>query len=230
MAVERRDVSAPAAGAVLDVAVLGDRALVTAMRGEERRAVVEFYRRFRPVLLVAVGRLGGGVPDGEALVEDVLTDAAVHFIGTATPLPLSVAGYLVRGLRNRVLNDVRARGRLARRVREAADPAPDAESVVAGCCSEYARRASAGPGRDAWDGGVSPIVAHVAAVIEAAMTEEERVVATWLAHGVTQRQIAEWLGITEAAAAKRVSRLRARLRAVVDAAPAVGASALGGRE
>jgi DNA-directed RNA polymerase specialized sigma24 family protein len=212
MAVERRDVAA-------DVATLGDRALVAAMRGEERRALVEFYRRFRPVLLVAVARLGGAVPDGDALVEDVLTDAAVHFIGTLTPVPQSVAGYLVRGLRNRVLNDVRSRGRLAQLVREAADPVPDAESIVAGCSSEYARRASAGPGRDEGEGALSPMVARVAAVIDAAMTDEERVVATWLAHGVTQRQIAEWLGITEAAAAKRVSRLRARLRAVVASAP-----------
>jgi hypothetical protein len=64
----------------------------------------------------------------------------------------------------------------------------------------------------------------LAAVFDAAMTADDRVMATWLANGVTQRQIAEWLGLSDAAASKRVSRLRARLRAVA-ARHAAGAEA-----
>jgi DNA-directed RNA polymerase specialized sigma24 family protein len=133
----------------------------------------------------------------------------------------------VRGLRNRVLNDMRARGRLARRV-EAGSGASDGgggsdEAAVDGCSSEYVRRISAGP--EAQEAvGMAPAVERLAAVLDAAMTADERVVATWLANGVTQRQIAAWLGVSDAAASKRVSRLRARLR-VVAARHAAGAEA-----
>src|ERR1700722_10794974 len=103
----------------MDVGRRDDRALVEAMRSGDSPALAEFYRRFRPVLLVAAGRLPAGVADRETLVEDALTDAAVYLIAGRAPVPMSVAGYLVRGLRNRVLNDLRARDRLARRVEAA---------------------------------------------------------------------------------------------------------------
>jgi DNA-directed RNA polymerase specialized sigma24 family protein len=207
---------------------LGDRALVIAMRAGDGPALVEFYRRFRPLLVAASGRLLA-VPDLDTLVEDTLTDAAVYLIAGRGPVPMSVPGYLVRGLRNRVLNDMRARGRLARRIevpggggRDGAGGVPD-ETAVDGCSSEYVRRISAGP--EAQEAaGMAPAVARLAAVLDAAMTADERVVATWLANGVTQRQIATWLGVSDAAASKRVSRLRARLR-VVAARHAAGAEA-----
>jgi DNA-directed RNA polymerase specialized sigma24 family protein len=199
----------------MDVVWGDDRALVMAMRSGDSPAIAEFYRRFRPVLVVAAGRLPAE-GDRETLVEDTLTDAAVYLIGGRGPVPMSVAGYLVRGLRNRVLNDARSRGRLARRVEAASNGAGgrhDDEAAVEACGSEYGRRVSAGPdGLDA--GGLSPAVARLAAVLDAAMTADDRVIATWLANGVTQRQIGEWLGLSDAAASKRVSRLRARLRAV----------------
>lgn len=202
---------------------LGDRALVRAMREGDSPAVAEFYRRFRPVLVAASGRLAPEC-DRETLVEDTLTDAAVYLIAARSSVPTSVAGYLVRGLRNRVLNDLRSRERLARRVEAAAhgDGAHGGsadETAVEGCSSEYVRRISAGPedldavgSADAHQ--VAPAVARLAAVLDAAMTPDERAMATWLANGVTQRQIAEWLGLSDAAAAKRVSRLRARLRTI----------------
>jgi len=199
----------------MDVGRRDDRALVEAMRSGDSPALAEFYRRFRPVLLVAAGRLPAGVADRETLVEDALTDAAVYLIAGRAPVPMSVAGYLVRGLRNRVLNDLRARGRLARRVEAASGDGAGVgdEVAVDACSSEYGRRVSAGPdGADVVP--LAPAVARLAAVLDAAMTADDRVVATWLAHGVTQRQIAEWLGVSDAAASKRVSRLRARLRAV----------------
>ena len=211
----------------MDVVWGDDRALVVAMRAGDSPAVAEFYRRFRPVLMVAAGRLPGAGGDRETLVEDTLTDAAVYLIGGRGPVPMSVAGYLVRGLRNRVLNDARSRGRLARRVEAASNNGAggrhDDEAAVEACGSEYGRRVSAGPdGLDA--GGLAPAVARLAAVLDAAMTADDRVIATWLANGVTQRQIAEWLGLSDAATSKRVSRLRARLRAVA-ARHAAGAEA-----
>jgi DNA-directed RNA polymerase specialized sigma24 family protein len=215
----------------MDVGRRDDRALVMAMRAGDSPAVAEFYRRFRPVLVLAAGRLPAAVSDRETLIEDTLTDAAIYLIAGRSPVPMSVAGYLVRGLRNRVLNDLRARGRLARRVEAATtdgdgtggESGGNGESAAHACGSEYGRRISAGP-----DGphavGVAPAVARLAAVLDAAMTADDRVMATWLANGVTQRQIAEWLGLTDAAASKRVSRLKARLRGVA-ARHAAGAEA-----
>jgi RNA polymerase sigma factor (sigma-70 family) len=201
---------------------LGDRALVRAMREGNSPALAEFYRRFRPVLVAASGRLASEC-DRDTLVEDTLTDAAVYLIAARSTVPMSVAGYLVRGLRNRVLNELRSRDRLARRVEAAANGdgsgSGNDQTAVEGCSSEYVRRISAGPEDldavgNADANHVAPAVARLAAALDAAMTPDERAMATWLANGVTQRQIAEWLGLSDAAAAKRVSRLRARLRAI----------------
>ncbi len=198
-----------------NAAALADRGLIVAMRCGDRGALAEFYRRFRPVLVVAVRRFtwGGtddapGAIDGEAVVEDVLTDAAIRFVTTTAAVPGSVAGYLVRMLRNRVLNAVRARDREARRVDEGMGR------------SEYAERTSAGP--ESADAGLmlsssaAPAVVRLAAALDAAMTDDDRLVATWLGNGVSQLDIAEWLGVSHSALCKRVSRLRARLRLVAN--------------
>lgn len=202
------------------VTALGDRALVATMRrggGEERDALAEFYRRFRPVLMAAARRMAIQSADGEALVEDTLTDAAVRFIGTTTAVPASVAGYLVRGLRNRALNEARARGRFTLRIERGWDGEAgngNGASVGVGGTSEYARRASAGIDRGDGERTAQPAVARLAAVLEAEMTAEDRLLATWVAHGVTQRRMAEWLAVSDAAIGKRIARLRARLHAV----------------
>jgi RNA polymerase sigma factor (sigma-70 family) len=192
-------------GVAENAAALADRGLIVAMRCQDRGALAEFYRRFRPVLVVAARRLTADAVDGEAIVEDVLTDAAVRFVSTTTPIPGSVAGYLVRMLRNRVLNAVRSRDRLAQRVTDAA------------CTSEHAERTSAGAEHEIERHTTpAPAVARLAAALDAAMTEDERMLATWLANGVAQQQIADWVGVSYAALCKRVSRLRARLRVVAE--------------
>jgi DNA-directed RNA polymerase specialized sigma24 family protein len=213
-----------------DVTALGDRALVAAMRRDRASAgLAEFYRRFRPVLMVAVRRMGGGgsggglnATDSETLVEDTLTDAAVRFIGTTGAVPVSVAGYLVRSLRNRALNEARARGRFAARFEMGrdgdaggVDGAPAVVGVGDGGTSEYARRASLGADRaESRREAAEPAVARLAAVLRAEMNSEDQLLATWVAHGVTQHQMAEWLAISDAAIGKRIARLRARLHAV----------------
>jgi len=192
-------------GVAENAATLADRGLIVAMRCQDRGALAEFYRRFRPVLVVAARRLTADAVDGEAIVEDVLTDAAVRFVSTTTPVPGSVAGYLVRMLRNRVLNALRSRDRLAKRVDDAA------------CNSEHAERTSAGADHDIERHATpAPAVARLAAALDAAMSEDERMLATWLANGVAQQQIADWVHVSYPALCKRVSRLRARLRSVAE--------------
>jgi RNA polymerase sigma factor (sigma-70 family) len=204
-ALRPRGVAEPTRGVAANAAALADRALIVAMRCQDRGALAEFYRRFRPVLVIAARRLTADAVDGEAIVEDVLTDAAVRFVSTTTPVPGSVAGYLVRMLRNRVLNAVRARDRHAHHVTDAA------------CHSEHAERTSAGAEPDVERHTTpAPAVARLAAALDAAMSEDERMLATWLANGVAQQQIADWVGVSYPALCKRVSRLRARLRAVAE--------------
>jgi hypothetical protein len=56
----------------------------------------------------------------------------------------------------------------------------------------------------------------LAAALDAAMSEDDRMLATWLANGIAQQQIADWVGVSYPALCKRVSRLRARLRTVAE--------------
>jgi len=192
-------------GVAENAAALADRGLIVAMRCHDRGALAEFYRRFRPVLVVAARRLTADAVDGESIVEDVLTDAAVHFVSTTTPVPGSVAGYLVRMLRNRVLNALRARHRLDNRIADSS------------CTSEHAERTSAGADHEVERQTTpAPAVARLAAALDAAMSEDDRMLATWLANGIAQQQIADWVGVSYPALCKRVSRLRARLRTVAE--------------
>jgi len=116
-----------------------------------------------------------------------------------------VAGYLVRMLRNRVLNALRSRDRLSNRITDSA------------CNSEYAERTSAGVDHEVERQTTpAPAVARLAAALDAVMSEDERMLATWLANGVAQQQIADWIGVSYPALCKRVSRLRARLRTVAE--------------
>jgi RNA polymerase sigma factor (sigma-70 family) len=184
---------------------VAENGLIVAMRCHDRGALAEFYRRFRPVLVVAARRLTADAVDGESIVEDVLTDAAVHFVSTTTPVPGSVAGYLVRMLRNRVLNALRARHRLDNRIADSS------------CTSEHAERTSAGADHEVERQTTpAPAVARLAAALDAAMSEDDRMLATWLANGIAQQQIADWVGVSYPALCKRVSRLRARLRTVAE--------------
>jgi RNA polymerase sigma factor (sigma-70 family) len=191
-------------GVAENAAGLADRGLIVAMRCADRGALAEFYRRFRPVLAVAARRLTSDAIDGEAIVEDVLTDAAVYFVTTTKPAPGSVAGYLVRMLRNRVLNALRSRDRRDRREDASAVAAP---LVVPPEALEP-----------------NAAVVRLAAVLDATMSEDDRLVATWHGNGVPQQQIAEWLGVSYPALCKRVSRLRARLRVVAERHMAVASA------
>src|SRR5262245_38508384 len=94
---------------------MGDGALVAALRCEDEGALREFFLRFRPDLLLHARRLGIDPGERAALVDDCLADVAVHLITSGGLAPRSLAAYLARSLRNRVLNDRRARARDERR-------------------------------------------------------------------------------------------------------------------
>ncbi len=55
-------------------------------------------------------------------------------------------------------------------------------------------------------------VTRLAELLSARLSDEERQLLAWVAEGVPQRVIAEWLGINREAAKKRIARLCRRLR------------------
>jgi DNA-directed RNA polymerase specialized sigma24 family protein len=171
-------------------ATMGDQALLAALRCEDERALREFFHRFRPGLLLAARRLRIAPGEQDALVDDCLADVAVHLIASDAAPPRSLPAYLARSLRNRVLNDARARARADRRValhHHVATPGPEASAL-------------------------SSALQHLAAALEEPLGEADRLLAVWVSHCVPRHEIAGWLGISPKAAAKRIERLRERLQ------------------
>jgi DNA-directed RNA polymerase specialized sigma24 family protein len=167
---------------------MGDAALVAALRCEDEGALREFYLRFRPMLLVVAARCGIPPGEREALVDDCLTDVAIHLITVVAPPPRSHAGYLARSLRNRVLNAERARLRAA--AADAPETSGPSEGQLAGS-SEHARRASGALD----DSPLSPTLQRLAAALVADLGDEDRLLAAWISHCAPTRDIAVWLGI-----------------------------------
>jgi len=186
---------------------MGDAALVAALRCQDEGALREFYLRFRPALVASAARLGVLPGDCETAADDCLADVAVHLITTSGPPPRSLPAYLARSLRNRVLNDVRARARADRL--ELDGPVGPAQAELAGS-SEHALRAA---------GAIetlplSPALDRLAAALERELDADERLLVLWMSSCAPPRDIARWLGIAYKAAAKRIERLRERLQTV----------------
>lgn len=185
---------------------MGDGALVAALRCEDEGALREFFLRFRPDLLLAARRLGVDPGERDAVVDDCLADVAVHLITSAAPAPRSLPAYLARSLRNRVLNDLRARARADRRLLKEPSEANDAAPPGS---SEHAVRSSSGRSDVP---SLSPALVRLAAALEAPLTDEERLLVVWMSRLVPHAEIAAWLGIAPKTAAKRMERLRERLQ------------------
>jgi DNA-directed RNA polymerase specialized sigma24 family protein len=185
---------------------MGDAALVAALRCEDEGALREFYLRFRSRLMAAAVRLGIDPGERETLVDDCLADVAVHLITSSAPPPRSLPAYLARSLRNRVLNRARAQARADHQVdRQKGDGATEGDLAA---CSEHTRRSSVGDE----PAPLSPALERLAAALESGLSEEERMLAVWISHCATARDVAVWLGIAYNAAAKRIERLRERLQ------------------
>lgn len=186
---------------------MGDAALVAALRCQDEGALREFYLRFRSALIGTAARLGVPPGDRETAADDCLADVAVHLITTGGPPPQSLPAYLARSLRNRILNDARARARAERR--ELDVPDGPADPALAGS-SEHALRA-AGALESV---PLSPALERLAAALEHELDQDERLLVVWMSNCAPPRDIARWLGIAYKAAAKRIERLRGRLQAV----------------
>jgi len=186
--------------------------LVAGMRKDEPGAFKEFFRCFRPLLIAEARRLRVQPALCHEIVDECLDDVAMRLRRYTTPIPRSLAPYLVRALRIHRLAQRRGDQRRADGERDGKASDDDQTAPLASSVSQAALRASAGP-----DGERTPASAaleRLASMIEEGLSEEEEAILSWVSRWVPQSDIAEWLGITHGAARNRIMRLRARLKEV----------------
>jgi len=186
--------------------------LVAGMRRDEPEAYKEFFRCFRPLLIAEARRLRVQPALCQEMADECLDDVAMRLRRYTTPVPRSLAPYLVRALRIHRLA-------LRREERRRADGEGDGETSdndpaapLVSVLSQDTLRASAGP-----DGGRTPTstaLERLASMVEEGLTREEELLLSWVSRWVPQSDIAQWLGISHGAARNRVMRLRARLKEV----------------
>jgi hypothetical protein len=188
---------------------LSDSELVEALQRNEPHACAAFIARFQPALETYARKTN--IPRWEwgVCITELLSDEALRFVTTRTSPPRNISAYLVRAVRNKYLYTKRATScRLRNHI--AASVERFGEHIIPSSCSEYARRMSAG--LDASPTPPTRVVAEVARDVSAVLSAEDRQLLAWVAEGITRAIIAEWMGISRDACAKRVWRLCQRLR------------------
>jgi len=195
---------------------LSDAALVDAMRASVPEAWTEFDARFRPLLERYAARIGIPRWEWSSCITEVLDDEALRLIERSREVPQQMAGYLIRAVRNRHLALKRAAMRRDDRYADAAAVDDSPEGSVGPLVSEHTRRACEPPRVSEEQQTTPSVLTRVAQLLSARLSDEEQQMLAWVAEGVPQRVIAEWLGINREAAKKRIARLCKRLRAAVD--------------
>jgi DNA-directed RNA polymerase specialized sigma24 family protein len=179
-------------------------------------------RRHHRLLLRYARRARLGVADADdadVLTMEVIEDAVLRLVEPSAVVPRDVSAYLAKAFRNRYLNRVRE-ARTRERHTQAAAAAGEAGfegGVVTALVSEAGMRdAHSDGGMDRAPACVRRGVLRLGAVLDAALSDDERQLLTWVSEHVPQRVIAEWLGVSFVAARQRLSRLRRRLHALAD--------------
>jgi hypothetical protein len=195
-------------------AALSDRALIDAMRARDGEAIEEFMRRFQHLVFVQAKRLRIPGPERRQWVGDLLVEVASSLARRRRDVPRAIPPYLVTAAKRKAFADRRQqalRDRLTNA--NATEIGGVGECALPGTCSEASIRATHGPG---WEPSTLPQgLVHLVERLDARMSHDERELLSWIAHRVPYSTIAQWLGITRAAAIKRGTRLRARLVDVV---------------
>ena len=186
--------------------------LVAGMRRDEPEAYKEFFHCFRPLLIAEARRLRVQPALCQEMADECLDDVAMRLRRYTTPIPSSLAPYLVRALRIHRLALRREERRRASGERDGETSDNDPDGPLVSALSQDALRASAGP--DEEPGPTSTALERLASMVEEGLSREEELLLSWVGRWVPQSDIAEWLGISHGAARNRVMRLRARLKEV----------------
>jgi RNA polymerase sigma factor (sigma-70 family) len=183
-------------------AAWNDATLVARLRARDERAAAELFARFAPLLADEARRRRVDAGSRHEVVMDTITQAALVLMRSGTPVPGSLAGYLVTSLRRRVLNIARDAQSRLRRMETLAT------SVAVGTVAH--------PSVDDADpvAALPPAIADLARALDQHLRDDERQLLAWLGDRVPQREIAEWVGSSYGAVRVRVLRLRERLREV----------------
>lgn len=190
------------------------RAIVAGMKRGEPGAFRAFVERYQRLLLHYARRAGIRGADADELVSTVIGDAAVSLLQEGTRAPGDVALYVIGAFRHRLFYEQRGEERRERLVRESlVEPAGEGDEPVA-LCSESALRASQGL---EWEPAPPAAgLSYLSRMLSASLSDDERRMLTWESEDVPQREIAERLGISHAAARQRLKRLKERLRATAE--------------
>lgn len=192
---------------------LDDAALVRAVSAGVPDALEEFMTRFRRLLFDEAAGQGIAPADCDDCVSEVLSKIVTLLIAGRIGAPRAPARYVVQSFWNRWRSTREEVERRRDRFDAALVPAPgDGEWVIAGACSEHAWRASRGADADEDEDTISPVLERLVSAFDEGITDEERTILGWLGRHVSQREIADWLGVSYAAATRRIWRLRERLR------------------
>jgi DNA-directed RNA polymerase specialized sigma24 family protein len=140
----------------------------------------------------------------EDSVADVLESMMLRLLKPEVRAPKEMAAYLARVLHNRLVDVSRRRGG-----REATQHGVADSSDV-----DVARLIAAPDTADSTASSMSPALERLARALVDPLTDEERQLIGWESNMIPHRTIAAWLGVSHAAATKRIWRLRARLREV----------------
>jgi len=179
------------------------------MRRGDSTAWRAYHSRFGPPIEAYARRLGIPTIDWPVCVSEVLDDEAIRLTRSAVAPPRNLVAYLSTAVRNRYLRLKRAE--LCRQ-RNSEDASEDCrgEWVVTSLCSEYALRSG---GLDTQRLSTDSPLRRLAIELRNHLRPEEEIMLAWVSERVPHSEIAQWLGISHSACAKRVWRLCRRLRA-----------------
>lgn len=191
-----------------------DRELIVDMRRGVSAAFDEFIARYQPLLRLRTGRARLPEWERDDCVAETLESVILYLLRPEVRAPATIGAYLTRALYNRLMDARRARQ--ARKAGEgnAADRNnPAMGRAVVAAVSRYSIDACTPA--DVSRAELAPGLEQLAATLVRPLTDEERLVITWEGNMIPHRTIAAWLGISRAAATKRIWRLRTRLREAV---------------
>ena len=182
---------------------LNDAALIAALRNDEPAAFVEFIERFQPMLSNYAARAGIDESERTGWVVELLHDVMLLLINPRIRVPGSLSGYLVRACRNKAHTARRSDFRRSVRESRATWMEIDQDETDPDQKESDAE----------WEAsGLPPALQRFAFALESVLVPAERELLDWSQELVPLRTIALWLGVSRAAAAQRVWRLRDRLR------------------
>jgi hypothetical protein len=199
---------------------LSDRALLDAIRSRDGEAIEEFIRRYQALVLIQARRLRIVPAERTSWAIDVLYHVASAIARDSASLPRALGPYLVTACKRKVFSELRKRRTRERwEVQCADDTGAQNQRAVVSACSEDSVRSTYGP---EWEPvRLPPVLERLVSVFEEGVSTDERQLLSWVGQRVPYSLVAEWLGVSRAAAIKRVGRLRERL---IDAALRFGAS------